>query len=470
MGVNNRDRRRAKKQKRRRPPGNGESRGRRRGGSTSGPGAGAGGADGHTHTGAGPTGAYGQGPVPGDPIDEELVRRLVVLAAEAYRCEPATDYARRLGALLTAAGESLTGQAMVDQALAWWVECGLQRAWGAGWQPDDVVRVVRRTLSGAHADSVVSAVVTSAERRPENGTDDRWAGQVAALAARRGQGSRRRPWRARLGLTVEAVSLLLHLPALPPLGARGADAGTGPRPTGRRTGGGRSGAMLERVRALLAKAESSTFPAEAEALTAKAQELMARHAIDEAMLHAGGQGASPGVIGWRIGVDDPYARAKSLLLARIADANRCRAVWCDHLGFSSVFGIRADLEMVELLFTSLLVQGTEAMLRAGPSVDRFGRSRTRSFRQSFLLAYAIRIGERLAAATEQAVAEGAARHGAGLLPVLAGRAEAVEDAVRVAYPDLVKRGYAIGNYSGWLAGRAAAELARLGAGDELAAG
>ena len=34
--------------------------------------------------------------------------------------------------------------------------------------------------------------------------------------------------------------------------------------------------VLGRVRALLAKAESTTFPEEAEALTAKAQELMAR--------------------------------------------------------------------------------------------------------------------------------------------------------------------------------------------------
>ena len=37
---------------------------------------------------------------------------------------------------------------------------------------------------------------------------------------------------------------------------------------------------LSRVRALLAKAESSSFPEEAEALSAKAQELMTRHALD----------------------------------------------------------------------------------------------------------------------------------------------------------------------------------------------
>ncbi|RST20878.1 bifunctional 3'-5' exonuclease/DNA polymerase [Streptomyces sp. WAC04770] len=44
--------------------------------------------------------------------------------------------------------------------------------------------------------------------------------------------------------------------------------------------------MLTRIRALLAKAEATGFPEEAEALTAKAQELMARHSIDEALLAA----------------------------------------------------------------------------------------------------------------------------------------------------------------------------------------
>lgn len=40
--------------------------------------------------------------------------------------------------------------------------------------------------------------------------------------------------------------------------------------------------VLARVRALLAKAESTEFPDEAEALLAKAQALISRHAIDRA--------------------------------------------------------------------------------------------------------------------------------------------------------------------------------------------
>ncbi|EOD65931.1 DUF2786 domain-containing protein [Amycolatopsis vancoresmycina] len=41
------------------------------------------------------------------------------------------------------------------------------------------------------------------------------------------------------------------------------------------------------LRALLAKAESSSFPEEAEALSAKAQELMTRHALDRVLVTAG---------------------------------------------------------------------------------------------------------------------------------------------------------------------------------------
>ena len=188
------------------------------------------------------------------------------------------------------------------------------------------------------------------------------------------------------------------------------------------------------------------------------------------MLEVGPDRGPAGIAGWRIGVDDPYAAPKSLLLDRIAGANRCRSVWSKDFGFSTVFGAPSDLQMVELLFTSLLVQGAEAMLGAGRSVDPSGRCRTRSFRQSFLVAYAGRIGERLAAASAKVVAEGSERHGEALLPVLAGRAEAVVDAVRATFPDLVERGLKVTSASGWAAGRTAADLASRRVGEELTEG
>ncbi|WP_341865379.1 DUF2786 domain-containing protein [Kitasatospora cheerisanensis] len=165
--------------------------------------------------------------------------------------------------------------------------------------------------------------------------------------------------------------------------------------------------MLGRIRALLAKAESTGFPEEAEALTAKAQELMARHSIDEALLSAGGPSADePAAL--RIGVDNPYEGPKTMLLDAVAAANRCRVVWAKEFGFCTLIGFDADLDAVELLYTSLLVQATSAMQRAGSRKHKDGAARTKAFRQSFLVAYAARIRERLAEATERATEDAAA--------------------------------------------------------------
>lgn len=392
----------------------------------------------------------------------QLARDGVLAAVETFRSGSDAEYRVMLEALGFV--EERAGRDAIHQAVSWWIERSLDRAWNSGWQPADVMRFLRRGCTARHADALVALVAASGGRRPEAAADDRWSAQVAALSADSPAPAAFRSTSPGLALAVEALSDLLRLPPIPRLSASTSSG------TARTAGGPGTTAMLDRVRALLAKAESTTFAEEAEALTAKAQELMARHAIDAAMLDAGRAAGGTTVAAWRIGVDDPYADAKSLLLDRIARANRSSAVWCKDLGSSTVFGDRSDLEMVELLFTSLLVQATEPMLRAGRSVDRYGRSRTTSFRKSFLVSYAVRIGERLAAATESAVAEGAERHGSALLPVLASRAEAVDEALHEAFPDTYSRGPAASNHSGWLAGRAAAEMASLGVGQELATG
>lgn len=221
--------------------------------------------------------------------------------------------------------------------------------------------------------------------------------------------------------------------------------------------------VLGRVRALLAKAESTSFPEEAEALTAKAQELMARHSIDAA-LAAGGRGPTGRPDSIRLVVQNPYVSPKVHLLSAVARANRCEAVWSKHEGIVMIFGFPVDLEAVELLFTSLLVQATTAMLAAGSQVDRRGTSRTRSFRTSFLLSFSVRIGERLAEATADAEHEVAAQGGAAagdLLPVLADRAEAVLSERDRAFPQLRTARTSVSNGEGWSAGRKAAERASL---------
>ncbi|MEU6853612.1 DUF2786 domain-containing protein [Actinacidiphila alni] len=235
---------------------------------------------------------------------------------------------------------------------------------------------------------------------------------------------------------VELLRLYAALPRITPL----APAPQGPPPS----------KMLARIRALLAKAESTGFPEEAEALSAKAQHLMTRHSIDEALLTAAAHGTGTGPGARRIGVDRPYEGAKALLLDAVAAANRCESVWSADFGFSTVVGYGTDLEAVELLYTSLLVQADHALHR--------GTSRSRNFRESFLIGYAGRIRERLAAATEQATAETAAP--ADLLPVLAAREVDVRDATRRMFPTTTTSRLKGRDAEGWRHGEAAADRAR----------
>ena len=225
---------------------------------------------------------------------------------------------------------------------------------------------------------------------------------------------------------------------------------------------------LARVRALLAKAESTEFPDEAEALSAKAQELMSRYALHQAVLEHD-DGRAPVASGRRIWLDAPYTDAKALLVQEVAEANRVRMVWAGQLGFATVVGLAADLDAVELLTTSLLVQASRAMLAAGRHTTRTGTSRTKSFRQSFLIAYATRVGERLADASSTAVAEVGAELGqetqqaeSRLLPVLAARSHATDELTEQLFPSVTRRGLGVSNHAGWTAGRAAAGLAQFG--------
>ncbi len=153
--------------------------------------------------------------------------------------------------------------------------------------------------------------------------------------------------------------------------------------------------VLGRVRALLAKAESTNFEEEADALIAKAQELMARHSIDVAMLAHERRNTADSPVAQRVHLDDPYLEEKSFLLHVVATANRSTAVFNPHLAFVTVMGFETDIAIVDVLFTSLLSQATVSLRSAGIGGGTAASRRTPSFRRSFLLSYASRIRERL---------------------------------------------------------------------------
>lgn len=364
-----------------------------------------------------------------------------------------------------------TGSVAVEHRMG----VALRTLWANGWQPLDVVHVVNRSLSSAHAALAVRAIAAERLSNPLP-VDPRWAAQLEQLGAvSAGAPTHRSVFGTAPGAAarvieveqaIEVIAAMLRFSRLeshlPPPGAP--SSAFAARRT-RSTDTDPDDRVLSLVRALLAKAESTTFEGEAEAFTAKAQELIARHAIDHAMLHHGVRGDAP--TARRVHLEDPYADAKSSLLAVVARANRCETVYTPDYAFSTLLGFEEDLDLVDLLFTSLLAQSTNAMLaagrRPGPSTD----TRSRSFRQTFLLAFAARIGERLDAANAEA--EEAAREelGDSFLPVLASRAAQVEDFVAEVFPNTVTRRRTITNASGWHAGRQAADAATIAIGGRL---
>jgi len=364
---------------------------------------------------------------------------------------------------------TVPGGARVGVVVSGRLQRAVRGCWARGWQPADLAGVVGRKLGAAHRGLCIEVIAAEAGAyvgvavAPDPG----WLSQLDELGA---SGSAGTPFQAggRLDVSgpllrrsVELIGMLEHAPALPQLGPSPSEWGCTPRRSSGGCSSPQEARLLARVRALLTKAESTHFPEEAEALTAKAQELMARHAIDRAAVEGGGQ---PTVEGRRLRVEDPYAQAKAILLQTVAEANRCRSVWSQDMGFCTVFGAPDELRITDLLYTSLLTQATTAMVAAG---SRGRQARLPSFRNSFVVAFAHRVGERLRQAVGAEVDAGTARHGKRLLPVLARRVQAVDEAVDAAFPGMTERVLRTSNGFGWAAGRAAADLADLAVGERL---
>ncbi|OBG82626.1 hypothetical protein A5699_05585 [Mycobacterium sp. E802] len=336
----------------------------------------------------------------------------------------------------------------------------ISNAWQAGWSPNDLHEFARRRLDTVAAGYLDEAVVRESRHYSVATLHPRWRAELAALSTDSDRGAAQmRDWACRNGLAREAVLaivlkvlwLLGTLPTLEPLLPLPGTHQHSSVPVSTA-----DSKALSRVRGLLAKAEATKFPEEAEAFSAKAQELMSRYSLHHA-IRDHEQGRAAEATARRIWIDNPYVSAKATLVQSVATANRCRLVCAEKLGFVTVIGVECDLEFVELLSTSLLVQANRAMLAVGRTTSG-GQTRTRSFRQSFLLSYAERIGERLAA-TSTTVATEVDR--GTLLPVLAAHSQATEDLTNRLFPVTSARTMSVSNGAGWSAGRIAADLAQL---------
>jgi len=233
--------------------------------------------------------------------------------------------------------------------------------------------------------------------------------------------------------------------------------------------------ILNKVRALLNKAESTDFPEEAEAFSAKAEELMVRHAIDMAMLAETDPGKSDRIVSREVRIENPHLTIKGAFLYQLAKtlgvrgAYRCtKRLDKDGKTYYSIMGLvgyETDVDWVETLFTSLELQRINALtqgLRAKRSQEH-----GRTFTQSFNEAYRQTVVSRVKQTRATAVATTApTTSGKSTALVLVAREEQVDAEYRRAFPNVREshRRVRYNSASGYQSGQAAGSTANIARG------
>ena len=195
--------------------------------------------------------------------------------------------------------------------------------------------------------------------------------------------------------------------------------------------------LLDRVRKLLAQAEDdSVTPAEAQAFTGKAAELMAKYGIDRALL-AADRPETDQPANRILNIDNPWAREKAHLLSGLASALRCQ---CILLGGNRpgskvhLFGFTSDIDRTDVLYTSILIQMAHGL--AGAQVPEWSSS-PRAWRRSWLLGFATAVIARVREAEHGAVlaaTQRGTRAGERAALVLADRSLIIRRQLEDAYP------------------------------------
>lgn len=200
--------------------------------------------------------------------------------------------------------------------------------------------------------------------------------------------------------------------------------------------------LLDKVRAMLALAESERelgHTEAAESHTATAARWMAKHGIDKALAEAK-QGTRARPADRKFPLRAPYADCKRVLLTRIAAAFGCQVVLVSTRTADEilhVFGFDTDLQQIDLLYTSLLLQMSSALQRHSIPPYVTGRG-LMAERRSFMLGFSSGVSPLLEAAYSQAVAEADDSGTVGTELVLASRELDITAAKAAEYPKLRK--------------------------------
>jgi hypothetical protein len=159
-----------------------------------------------------------------------------------------------------------------------------------------------------------------------------------------------------------------------------------------------------RIMALLAKAEDpAVTEAEAEAYNKKAYELIAKYGVDQAKLRAemGAKAAHDELTTKAIKLSGTYLKDQILMLNGISKALGTHLI---QKGKDAVilFGYQSDIERVEMLFSSLWLQGSAKVAKTPAP---FGETRVR-FVKSFMSAFTHTVYQRLLEAEKRAQGTG----------------------------------------------------------------
>lgn len=186
--------------------------------------------------------------------------------------------------------------------------------------------------------------------------------------------------------------------------------------------------LVARVRKLLDKAERTDNEHESEAFARKAAELVAQYRIQPEHLDEVRERDDLSIVEINIG-RGAYVRGRLALLMAIADAHDVRVVFraMPEGTIAYAAGHRRDLDVVEVMYTSLHQQASSQMA----TIRRSTGAATQRFRRSFLFGFATRLGA-LLAETRSSVeaAAGSAEHVAANALALQERADKVDEFVR----------------------------------------
>ena len=220
--------------------------------------------------------------------------------------------------------------------------------------------------------------------------------------------------------------------------------------------------LIARVRKLMDKATATSNVHEADAFSRKAAELIARHRIDpESLAESDRDDLAVREIALGRGA---YVRARLALLMAVSEAHDSRVVFASTPTgtVAYVAGRSSDLDLVEVMYTSLHAQAAARMAME----RRATAAATQRHRRSFLFGYADRVAKSFDDARRDARVDAPEREGVDPAGRSLARLERLDQVDRFVAERFGRvraaRSSAGAEVGGWTAGSEAAERADLG--------